>query len=583
VTEGAPNSAGVDADRMSRLSPERRALLARLLEAADNGTAGPSSPAERALVEIWQDVLRVEHVGVQDSFFALGGDSITSILVSVRAAAVGLRVTSRQVLEEETVAQLAAVAGRGPADEEATDVALGVVVLTPVQQWFFEQHLPEPEHWDQAMYAELAPGTDPAFLAAALSSVVTRHAVLRSRFVFSGDRWQHEVLDSASAPALSVVELGDVANDARAEVIRTSMDAAARRLDLAEGRLVTAVLFRSDRPDRDRILLLVHHLVVDGVSMRVLVEDLAHAWQRLARGDQPDFPPRTASYRTWAAALARQAGRPEVSGQLDHWRSVPSAAAASSAIHPADRLVAPFGTVGRSRTVVAEVDEPTVAALRRHRNGARLRQSLLAGLLLAWRDVTGRDALQVDIEGHGREPLAEPIDVSRTVGWFTSVYPVTLALSDEDDVTTAVETVRRQLDLVPDNGIGYGLLRYFDVAGAELADLPQSQVSFNYLGWFEPGVGAAELVGPPLPLPAAVQSPAATRRYALEVVVTGVLGRLRIELTYGVDHHRDRDIEDLLGEYVAVLQAMSRPRSLGAGTDEHGWPESIADRITVRR
>jgi len=188
------------AERIARLSPAQRAALDRVLAAAASRPGEPAPPrtdAERELARIWRDVLRSDQVGIHDSFFALGGDSISSLQVSARAAAAGLRITSRQVLEEETIARLAAVATEARAVRAVTDVPIGPTVLTPIQRWFFEQNVPDSHHWDQAVFVDVRGRLDEALLRDALRALAAHHDVLRSRFLRRDGDWRQEVRDRA--------------------------------------------------------------------------------------------------------------------------------------------------------------------------------------------------------------------------------------------------------------------------------------------------------------------------------------------------------------------------------------------------
>jgi non-ribosomal peptide synthase protein (TIGR01720 family) len=581
------------AERIARLSVAQRDALDRILSSGPTSSADlnlaeraqPRTQVERELVRIWGDVLRVDQVGIHDSFFALGGDSISSLQISARAAAIGLRLTSRQVLEAETVARLAsvtAVAADVPAI--ADDVPTGRTVLTPIQRWFFEQDLPDSHHWDQAVFVDVRQPADYGLLRAALRVVVAHHDVLRSRFGARDGKWWQEVAAEAGEPPLDLVDLSGLDGDARRARLHTATVEAQARIDLAAGPLVSVVLFRSGAGQLDQLLIAVHHLVVDGVSMRVLVEDLETAYIDLRAGRQVRLPDKTVSFRSWSGHLERYAKSADVLGQLDYWCSVPRTELATlPLIDVRSKAGIAENTVSRARTVAGFVPEDMVTLLTRDVlpiPGTQLRDILLAAFLMAWQKVTGREALQLDIEGHGREPLGSSVDVTRTVGWFTAMYPVTLHLPADTHPVAAVRSVSRQLDAVPENGLGYGLLRYLSCDGDALAGLPESQLSFNYLGWFNHG-GPDALLGPPLQVPGPMHSGGAPRRHLIEVVITGVQNQLRTEIIYAGTLFADADMQALMSAFVGAIRQVIDGYRAGS-PPEHAYRNFPMMRVDAR-
>jgi non-ribosomal peptide synthase protein (TIGR01720 family) len=545
--------------RIGQLSPTQRALLDEVLASrAGEVERRGWTPVERTLASVWQEVLPVAEVDLRDSFLALGGDSISSLQVTVKLLAEGLHVTPRQVIEAESLAELALLATAAPgAEQVGREVATGHSTLTPIQHWFFGQNLPDLDQWNQALFVDVHVELDESVIDRALCALTTHHDALRSTFAQERATWTQEVPPSATRPAFQVCHLEDVDLHEQDQRMRRTITEAQHAIDVTRGPLVSAVLFRLGALRDDRLLVAVHHLVVDGVSLRVLLEDLDSSCRQLA-ADATDvvLPAKSTPWVTWSHALARYARSRTVHAGLDHWRTTTRRGSAVAALggNPETRSQ---DVIGDSAVVTIAVPPSTVDHLRRgtaHRAKHGVRDTLLAGLLLAWRESTGEDALHVDVEGHGREPLDEPVDVSRTVGWFTSIYPVALALSEGGNSTTALDAVRQQMADVPLNGIGYGLLRHLDEeAGRILAELPPAEVSFNYLGWFDRPAGPGSLFGAPLPVPSPLQSPATPRPYALEVVVTGVADRLTAEFLYGQDVLPRRAVEEFANAFVGFV------------------------------
>ncbi|HVR99442.1 MAG TPA: amino acid adenylation domain-containing protein, partial [Thermoanaerobaculia bacterium] len=478
---------------------DRRALLRRPApERAAAEPAGgrvlPRNEAEEVLAAVWREVLRLGEVGVEENFFELGGDSILSIQVVSRAARAGLRLTPRQVFEHPTVAGLAAVAQTVRALPSDSGPVTGPAVLTPIQRRFFEQELPYPEHFNQALMLE-GEGLRAEVLERAVARLLAHHDALRMRYELGDEEWsQTGVAPSGETPFMQI-DLAALPEAARRGARETAAAALQASLDLTRGPLLRAALWTGD--GADRLLLAVHHLVVDGVSWRVLVEDL----ETLYRGEEPAA--KTTSFQRWAGLLAERAGSPELAEQAAWWLErlrgpvVPL---------PLD-LEEGADTVGSADTVVVSLEEEETRALlqevpRAYRT--QINDVLLAALTEALGAWTGSRHLLVDLEGHGREDLFEGVDVSRTVGWFTALYPVVLDLDGVYGPGATLKAVKERLRAVPDRGLGYGLLRYLATgeAAETLRRQRQAEVVLNYLGQLDQSAegrllrGAAEPAGP---------------------------------------------------------------------------------------
>ncbi|HKR50810.1 MAG TPA: condensation domain-containing protein, partial [Pseudonocardiaceae bacterium] len=441
----------------------------------------PSTAIERELARIWAEVLTVERVGVEDDFFSLGGDSIMSIQVMSRARQTGLMVTPRDLFAHPTVESLAAKVTMAAAPVERGPVR-GAVPLTPIQHWFFKSDPPRPEHFDQALTVELAEGIEETALRSALAAVMAHHDALRMRFEYRGGRWCQdnapvEPVDVLARHDLSGVDVEDV--DAAIGRVVEQVHAS---VDLAGGPLLRAVLFDAGARGRSVLFLAVHHLVVDGVSWRILLEDLDTAYRQVVRGEPVDLGPKTTSFREWALRLAEHAAAGRCADERDHWAGVISAPAA---VLPVDKVGS--NTVASMRSVTVRLDPEQTRALLADVPGVyrtQVNDVLLAALgrvLAGW---TGRQRVVLDLEGHGREELFEGVDLSRTVGWFTTIFPVAVELPDQLDWGQTLTSVKEQLRAVPGRGLGYGVLRYLTDAG-ELVGGPTPQVSVNYLGQFD--------------------------------------------------------------------------------------------------
>ncbi|WP_168701931.1 amino acid adenylation domain-containing protein [Gordonia paraffinivorans] len=476
---------------------DRKALPAPVFASARTGRP-PSTPTEYQLAQLFSEVLGVRSVGAEDSFFVLGGDSISSIELVARAKAAGLAFTTQDVFECKTVAELAmrAKAVADAALHELPGGGVGSFPLAPIMHDMLERgHF---DRFGQAALVELPDGVGRADLVRALQALVDRHDILRAvlREEHPGEGFV-EVRDRGTVDASD--SLVEVALDRRdADEVDQHLQAAADELDPRAGVLTRFVWMSTPHAGRpDLLWLVVHHIAVDGVSWRILLADLALAWHQVTSGMAPQLSTPTTSVRRWVHGLVERAsGR--TATELEHWTRTLDPGERPLGRRPLDPRVDVGRTAGRIRLrIPAEVTEAVITAAPGRFHGSP-NDSLLAALVLAlarWRSRRGADpdTELIALEGHGREVAAVPgADLTSTVGWFTSRYPVRLDVRgvDLDDafaggeaVGAAIKAVKESLRAVPDNGIGYGMVRHLDPVGrGVLGHRPEPQISFNYLG-----------------------------------------------------------------------------------------------------
>ncbi|HPL28580.1 MAG TPA: amino acid adenylation domain-containing protein, partial [Anaerolineae bacterium] len=517
----------------------------------------PRTPAEQALAGIWAQVLGVPRVGIHDDFFALGGESILSIQVVARANQAGLPITPRQLFQHPTVAGLAQAAAARPAQAEQ-GLVTGPVLLAPIQRWFFEQHAHEPHHWNTSMLMEVWQRLDPDVLRRALQALMAHHDALRLRFERASTGWRAACLGAGEAAPLECVDLTGVPEERQGEAVEAVAAALQARFDLTQGPLLRAAYFDLGPEQPPRLFLLFHHLVTDGVSWRIFVDDLQTAYRQLAAGEPLRLPPKTTSYQEWTQRLHGYAQRAGLRAELDYWRQI---GARGIAPLPVDRHDG-ADTYGSVRAVTTALDaEGTQALLQRlPAAGVHADDALLAALARTFAHWTGRPALLVEMEGHGREDLFDDVDLTRTIGWFTTSYPLLLDLEGCSEPLQALRAVQAQHRALPRAGIGYGLLRYLcdeDAVRSCLAALPSPQVSLNYLGRFDqvPAEGwfpfriADESSGPE-------QSPSALRTNLFDIVAIVTGEELQLRWLYGENRHTAATVEALAARLMDELRLL---------------------------
>ncbi|MFE3048388.1 amino acid adenylation domain-containing protein [Streptomyces albidoflavus] len=566
---------------------DRRSLPEPEVDADRLGTGytAPRDATEETLAAIWAEVLGVSRVGVHDNFFDLGGDSILSIQVVSRARQAGLRLTSRLLFLHQSVAALAAVAA--PAEELSAApeaVVSGRVPLTPIQRWFLDEHTVDPDHYAMSVHLRLAPGTDAALLERALDAVVAHHDALRLRYVRQDGDWVQEY-GERPAGLLTVRDLTGSPDPAQ------ELDAAAlqaqRALDLSTGTLVKGVFLRGAGASWPRLFLTVHHIVMDGVSWRVLLEDLATAYAHLAEGRQADLGARTSSYQQWAEHLTAHVRDGGLDSEVEHWRAVDARhAPALPADDPAGRNV-----TAAERTVEVRLDRAETDALL-HRVPSvyrtQINDVLVAALGRALGAWTGSKRLVIGLEGHGREELFDDLDLSRTVGWYTTHFPVALTLPDAAGWGETVKSVKEQLRAVPGRGLGYDALRFLSEPGTPghaLRTDPLPPVSFNYLGQWDGTTTEDGLIRDRLPALGQDHAPDEPRPYLLDVVGMVEDGTLGFTWIFSGEVFDRATVERVAAEHLAALRALlahcQDPSSGGATPSD--FPLARLDQADVDR
>jgi non-ribosomal peptide synthase protein (TIGR01720 family) len=509
----------------------------------------------------------VERVGVDSHFFELGGDSILSIRVVARARRAGLEITPRQVFEQPTVARLAAVAVPcgGEAEAEAQPADDGSPApLTPIQRWFFERGLPARGHWNMTVPLEPGRRLDAGVLERALAAVAERHEALRLRFQRVDGEWRQAPVEKGFP--LERIDLSAFPAHDRAERMDEEATRTHAGLDLEHGPVARAALFELGG-GAQRLLLVAHHLVVDAVSWGILLEDLEAAYGQLERGEPARLPRAGTPFRRWAERLAEVARAGGFRGELEFWTHPSRAAVRPLPVdHPGGDDTDRFG-----ETVAGALTEEQTRTLFQealpayHAHAGDLLMAALARVLAGW---TGEERVLVELEGHGREDLFPGLDVSRTVGWFTTLAPVLLDLRGLEGDAEVIKGVKEQLRALPGRGLGHGALRWLadEPSREALAALPRPEVLFNYLGRVEHGGDEGELFRVADGPSGRDQHPDTPRTHLLDVEAEVRAGRLEVRWTYNRGLHRAATVErlsaSLLAELGRLIEHCIRP---GAG------------------
>ena len=442
----------------------------------------PRNEIEEKLVKVWSEVLGVERIGIDDDFFALGGDSIKAVQASARLGRYKLKVIVSDLFAKPTVRELSTCVKQE--DKEIDQGAVeGKVELTAIQKWFFEQDFTNMHYWNQSVMLYSKDGFDEEIVKRVFSKIVEHHDALRIAIENQGNelvQYNRDVEDRLID--LSVIDFGDKASY-QDEIEKEAVKIQAS-IDLSHGPLVKLGLFKTK--DGDHLLIVIHHLVVDGISWRILFEDFATGYRQVVDKQEIDLPPKTHSFKEWAENIQKYSVSSELLGEVQYWRNIENT--------KVGRLPKDYETtsnkVSDSSSIEMRISKEYTDKLLRNTNKAyntEINDVLLAALGLAIKEWTGENKVLVSLEGHGREDIIPNMNITRTIGWFTSIYPVILDCEKSYDIGYYVKVVKEGLRKIPNKGVGYNILKYI-TPKEYISDLEfklNPQISFNYLGQFD--------------------------------------------------------------------------------------------------
>jgi amino acid adenylation domain-containing protein/non-ribosomal peptide synthase protein (TIGR01720 family) len=470
-------------DRQALPSPD---LSQRQLE---DEYVAPQSQIEKELFSIWSDVLKIEKIGIHDNFFRIGGDSIISIQLISRARLKGIYLSVKDIFNYPTIASLAAVA-KTEEDNNTfkpdQNVTLGEVPLTPIQHWFFNKNFREHNYFNQSVLLEADERIDRVLLNKAFSLLISHHDALRFRYTFSGQQWKQECFPQEDEFVCQTIDLSNSPDLPFA--IERECSHIQQSLDIKDGPVIKAALFDCGQKNPKRLFIVVHHLVVDGVSWRILKEDLERLYSQLAEGKTPHLLPKTHSYQQWALALTHYAESKSVQDEIPFWHEIEEHAP----LLPTDFNYG-LGTGATASTIFVALSQSETSDLLQRTPKAyrtQINDILLTALVLTIGDWTTEYSVGLALEGHGREDIIKDIDLSRTIGWFTTIFPIHLTIKNPQNLEESIKTVKETLRQIPNKGIGYGVLSYLKNSSStslspSFSQVLQPELNFNYLGQWD--------------------------------------------------------------------------------------------------
>ena len=518
----------------------------------------PRNDIEEKLAEIWGDLLGLKQVGVQDNFFDLGGDSIINIQIVSRANQAGLRFSPKELFDHPTIAALSTVVTADSQSPSDNGVVSGSVPLTPIQHWFFDVENPNPNQWNHTVILELLVDLNIVLLKRAVRYLLLHHDALRLRFDRRDSGWKQFLPSEPVDPVIRRFDYSAIPADEQDEAIENTANEIQADVNIADGKLLHFTLFELGSHRSDRLLISIHHLAVDGVSWWILLEDLETVYRSLSRGEDVVLPVKTSSYKVWAEKVTQFVESESIHKQIEYWMAFSQGESRSI---PTDFANDTSGRQSSAHSIsvslpVEETKQLRYEAPKAH--NTQINDLLLTALLQTFSNWTGSSVLEFDLEGHGRTPIIPGVDLSRTVGWFTTLHPLRLALDEKLDLGGTIRSVKEQLRAIPDEGIGYGLLRYLSrnqSVRSRLKTMPRSSVLFNYLGQQDHLLADSKMFKLSRGLKLS-RDPNCSRTHLIEINALIVNEQLRIDWTFSCNVYREVTIRRIADTYLKMLTSI---------------------------
>ena len=515
-------------------------------------TAGPENEIEELLLRVWKEVLGRIDISVDDDFFMIGGDSIKAIQISSRLHKAGYKVTIRDILNHSILADLSPHV-KMIKKAILQDEIRGVLPLVPAQRAFFARDRKFPGHFNLPMLFYSADRIDSDSIRSIFSRLWSHHDALRMVFSNKNGQWQQE--NKGTELSFDLKEYEFSGHNALSDIVQKEMETLQSSIDLEKGPLLKVGLFHAS--GGDRLLVIIHHLVTDGVSWRILFEDIETLLRQYRSGISSKLPDKTHSFKEWAENLAKYANGNELLQERNYWAAVEK--------EPVDYLDTGYSKDDNKMKDTAYAayrlsDRDTSLLLTTANKvfNTRINDILLSALSISLRKAWGLSRVAITMEGHGREGILDGLDINRTVGWFTSLYPVVLYASHEKDLPEQIKEMKKQLNAIPNNGIGYGILKYLtdkkNVNGIDFRIEPE--ISFNYLGQFDEDTrqltmeASEEPFGPPF-------NPDDNRDHLLDIVAKVSGKSLNFKICYNSRHFTEEKIREFGESYKATLHSVA--------------------------
>ncbi|MCY8433067.1 non-ribosomal peptide synthetase, partial [Bacillus haynesii] len=497
----------------------------------------PRNEIEQKLVQVWREILGIEDIGISHHFFAAGGDSIKALQIISRLAKMNLKLEMKALFANPKIKDLSRLITEETRHRKHNKPVTGETELLPIQKRYFANNKEELNHFNQSFMLFRKDGYDENIVRTAFNKILEQHDALRMIYEEKdGDIIQYNRGYRDNLFDLDVYDVRGL--DCQAEKVFELATGIQKKSSIRKGKLVHLGIFRAD--EGDHLLIAIHHLVVDGVSWRILFEDFETLYLQALKDEPLDIGYKTDSYQEFARQLKKYAQSRRLLKEREYWQK---ALEADVPFIPAEKLER--DTFEHSTTLSIRIGPDVTANLLRNANKAyntEINDILLTALIAAVRDITGENKLKVMMEGHGREDILDGVDITRTIGWFTTVYPVFIDLGEEKEISQNIKMVKETLRKIPNKGIGYGVLKYMT---EELQKIQtQAPLSFNYFGEMNNDMNRKVFSQSPFS-PGESIGGKIVRHCAIEMNAISLNGELTIYTTFNQDQYQTSAIEQL--------------------------------------
>ena len=514
---------------------------------------GPRNELEIMLTEIWQEVLNMTPIGIYDNFFEIGGDSILSIQIVAKARSKNIMLKPNQIFENQTIADLALFTGFGIQDKTIEESIEGDVCLTPIQHWFLNTHHNAPNYWNQIVRLLNVGNLDGTVIQSAIEELVYYHDALRLKFVKT-DYWKAIINPQDEIKVFRLEDVSSIRNSVEQDKqIQELLIAVQESNKLSEGQLFKCIYFNCGETQENQVFLIAHHLIIDVVSWNILFNDLNVAINQIQNSKPILFAGKTASIKQWGDYLKELSKSKHLLEELSFWKSqkndiqmFPSDFICEENCYEESTIEIYQASLGAEDTLKLQQDANWVY-------NTKIEELLVTALLSVLHEWSQLDRICLGMEKHGRSAEILDLDVSGTIGWFTSYFPVAMYVVKQRDLGDQIKSVKEQLRKVPNNGIGYGVLKYLNQEQINIEELDQQpQVIFNYLGNRMVNADSTE-IGFDLMWEGS-RDPRSERSYGLEINAYILNGQLYSNWSYSTDLYKATTIEKLVSGYNTTLQ-----------------------------
>ncbi|UOX98968.1 amino acid adenylation domain-containing protein (plasmid) [Bacillus cereus] len=495
--------------------------------------------------EVLKEILQTDRIELHSNFYHLGGDSIKAIQVSARLQELGWKVRVKDVLNYPVISELAAMLVKQKDVTVSQTLVTGKIEPTPIMRWFLDQQFKNPHHWNQSVLLSLKKPVKEEYVNKMLNTIMHHHDLLRLRYEDKQDYFYYDEDMSIVDSKVTMFDLSEIPIEMALNQVHIKGEELKGSLNLNVGPLFKGALFQLSN-DQQLLLLTAHHLIVDAVSWRILIEDANRCLNSLYLGEVPSLPLKTNSFQDWSEALNSR-GVNLVRAELDYWESIDNMLDNNFQINREKEN----STVESCTTLTFTLNADDTRKLLTTANvpyNTQPMELLLAVLTENLGKYTNQDQIKFELEGHGREELFEHLDISRTVGWFTTMYPIVLKVSH--NIANQIKSVKEEVRKRPNKGIGYGILKE---KFPSCKDLTQNIIRFNYLGEIDNSLGDGWFTI--VDYQSGSEQSKDNHITALLDIVAMVKNKsLEIHVTFSTSHFQKNFVENLFSDYLERLQ-----------------------------